>query len=181
LAFSPSSLILANYILPSNRVLYIQGVYIMKRLLIIVPFIFQIQGCNDASATSPVPAVEYEILHEAHYNEYADSTNKSFTVIKSQTAYKNELLKRTSETVKAVNFEEETIVLIDMGTRSSGGYAIDIQSFTEENDYIRAKVLLTVPGDNCVTTQGLTNPFKLIKLKTTKDVLVTEELSISSC
>ena len=161
--------------------LYIQGVYIMKRLLIIVPFIFQIQGCNDANATSPIPAIEYEILHEAHYNEYADSTSKGFLVIKSQTEYENELLKRTSETVEAVNFEEETIVLIDMGTRNTGGYTIDIQSFTEENNYIRAKVFLTLPGENCVTTQAITNPFKLIMLKTIKDILVTEELSIASC
>ncbi len=161
--------------------LYIQGVYIMKRLLILVPFIFQIQGCNDVNAISPIPAIEYEILHEAHYNEYADSTSKGFLVIKSQTEYENELLKRTSETVEAVNFEEETIVLIDMGTRNTGGYTIDIQSFTEENDYIRAKVLLTLPGENCVTTQAITNPFKLIMLKTKKDILVTEELSISSC
>lgn len=153
----------------------------MKRLLILVPFIFQIQGCNEASATSPVPAIEYEILHEEQYNEYADSTSKSFLVIKSQTDYENELLKRTSEKAEAVNFEEETIVLIDMGTRNTGGYTINIQSFTVENDYIRAKVLLTLPGDNCGTTQALTNPFKLIKLKTKKDILVTEELSISSC
>ena len=124
---------------------------------------------------------EYEILHEAHYNEYADSTSKGFLVIKSQTEYENELLKRTSETVEAVNFEEETIVLIDMGTRNTGGYTIDIQSFTEENNYIRAKVLLTLPGENCVTTQAITNPFKLIMLKTIKDILVTEELSIASC
>ncbi|MCI2286015.1 protease complex subunit PrcB family protein [Colwellia sp. MSW7] len=153
----------------------------MKRLLILVPFIFQIQGCNDANATSPVPASEYEILHEAHYNEYANSTNKSFLVIKSQTDYEYELLKRTSEAIKTVNFEEETIVLIDMGIRNSGGHTIDIQSFTEENDYIRAKVILTLPGGNCSTTQAITNPFKLIKLKTTKDVLVTEELRVKSC
>jgi hypothetical protein len=153
----------------------------MKRLLILVPFIFQIQGCNDANATSPIPAIEYEILHEAQYNEYADYTNKSVIIIKNQTDYKDELLKRTSETIKTVNFDEEIIVLIDMGTKNTGGYAIDIQTFTEENDYIRAKVILTFPGDNCTTTQALTNPFKLIKLKTTKDVLVTEELSISNC
>lgn len=153
----------------------------MKRLLILVPFIFQIQGCNDVNAISPIPAIEYEILHEAHYNEYADSTSKGFLVIKSQTEYENELLKRTSETVEAVNFEEETIVLIDMGTRNTGGYTIDIQSFTEENNYIRAKVLLTLPGENCVTTQAITNPFKLIMLKTIKDILVTEELSIATC
>ncbi|MFT6899090.1 MAG: hypothetical protein ACJA13_003522, partial [Paraglaciecola sp.] len=157
------------------------GMYIMKRLLILVPFIFQIQGCNGANATSPVPAVEYEILHEAQFNEYADSTNKSVMVIRSQTEYENALLKRTSETIKAVNFEEETIVLIDMGTRNTGGHAVDIQSFTEENDYIRAKVIFTLPADSCATTQAFTNPFKLIKLKTTKDILVTEELNITSC
>ena len=153
----------------------------MKKLLILVPFIFQIQGCNEASATSPVVSTKYEILHQSQYNEYADSTNKSVIIIRSQLDYENELLKRTSETIKLVNFEEETILLIDMGARKSGGYDIDIQSFTEENDYIRTKIIYSLPGDNCSTTQANTNPFKLIKIKTTKEVLVTEELSTSSC
>lgn len=153
----------------------------MKRLLILVPFIFQIQGCNDANATSPVPAIEYEILHESQYNEYAESTSKSTIVIRNQTDYENELLKRTSETIKTVNFEQETILLIDMGTRNTGGYSIDIQSFAGENDHIRAQVLLTLPGNNCGTNQALTNPFKLIKLKTTNEILVTEEIKVSGC
>ncbi|WP_019028323.1 protease complex subunit PrcB family protein [Colwellia piezophila] len=156
----------------------------MKRLLILIPFIFQIQGCYDANATSPPPPpqpVEYEIMHESQYNEYADSTSKSVIVIRNQTDYENELLKRTSESIKAVNFEKETILLIDMGTRNTGGYSIAIPSVTVENDHVRAQVLLGLPGNNCVTTEALTNPFKLIKLNTTNEILVTEEITVSSC
>ena len=141
----------------------------MKKLLILVPFIFQIQGCKDVSATSTIVSdVEYEILHEDNYNEYADFTSKNATVIRFQTEYKNELIKRTSDKVKAVNFEEEVIFLIDMGYRGSGGHFIDVQSFSEENGYIRAKVIHTVPGEGCMVDASITNPFKFIKLKTTK-------------
>lgn len=156
----------------------------MKRLLILVPFMFQIQGCNDANATSPPPVdpvIEYEVLHEAQYNEYANTTNKSVIIIKSQAEYENELLKRTSENIKTVNFEEETIILIDMGARNTGGHTINFESLFDGPEHIRAVVLLTLPGDNCVTTQAITNPFKLIKFKSTKEVLVTEELNISRC
>jgi len=145
---------------------------------------FQMQGCYDANATSPPPAdpvIEYEILHEAQYNEYANATNKSVIIIKNQTEYENALLKRTSEDIKPVNFEEETIILIDMGARNTGGHAINIESLFDGLDHIRAEVLLTLPGDNCVTTQAITNPFKLIKFKSTKEVLVTEELIVSRC
>ena len=152
----------------------------MKRLLILVPFLFQIQGCNDASATSPPPTMGYEILHEFEYNEYANSTSKNAIIIRNQIDYENELIKRTSEAVKGVNFDEESIFLIDMGTRNTGGYSLNV-TFSENNDYVRANVTFTFPGEGCAVTEALTNPYKLIKLGSTKYILVTEEITFTSC
>ncbi|MFT6948807.1 MAG: hypothetical protein ACJARP_003241 [Vicingaceae bacterium] len=152
----------------------------MKMLLILIPFLFQIQGCKDVSAISLAPAMEYEILHEFEYNEYANPTSKNAIIIRNQVDYENELITRTSEAVKAVNFEEELIVLIDMGTRNTGGYSLNV-TFSESDNYVRANVVFTFPGEGCVVTNALVNPFKLIKLGTTKYVLVTEEITFTSC
>lgn len=152
----------------------------MKKLLIIVPLLFPLQGCDDANATSPAPTMEYEILHESQYNEYANSTSKSAITINNKIDYESELIKRTSEAAKAVNFQEESILLIDMGAKNSGGHSLNV-TFTESDDYIRASVFLSFPGDNCLVTMALTNPFKFIKLNTTKKILVTEEMTFTSC
>ena len=138
------------------------------------------QGCNNANATSPISTVEYEILHESQYNEYANNTSKSAITIKNIIDYESELIKRTSEVAKVVNFQEESILLIDMGPRNSGGYSLNA-TFTESDNYIRANVVLSFPGGNCPIDQEITNPFKLIKLNTTKQVLVTEERTFTSC
>ncbi|MCJ8313897.1 MAG: protease complex subunit PrcB family protein [Saccharospirillaceae bacterium] len=153
----------------------------MKKLLLLIPFIFLFQGCYAAKALSTPVVIEYEILHESQYNEYAASTSKSVIVIRNQVDYKSELLKRSSAAIKAVNFDNETILLIDMGTRLTGGYTIEMQSLTVENDYVRAQVILKSPGNNCGTTQAITNPFKLIKLKTTSEILITEKIILYSC
>lgn len=153
----------------------------MKKLLILVPLFFHIQGCNEANATSPPKNIEHEVIHEAQYNEYSDSTSKSAIIIKTQSNYEKELLTRTSETTEIINFKEETIVLIDMGLRNTGGHTINIGSLIDNGEYVRANIVLTSPGNSCATTQANTNPFKLIKLKTTKDILVTEEIAISNC
>ncbi len=152
----------------------------MKRLLILVPLLLQMQGCNDASATSPISSMEYEILHEFSHNEYGNSTSKSTIIIRNQIDYENELIKRTSEPAVAVNFQEESIFLIDMGSFGTGGYSLNV-TFSENNQNVKANVVLTFPGDNCAVSSAVSNPFKLIKLNTTKYILVTEEITFTSC
>ena len=140
----------------------------MKRSLILIPFIFPLQGCNEATATSVAQIAEYEILHESNTNQYAATTSKSALVIRNQSEYDDELLKRSSDNVKAVDFATESVVLIDMGTRATGGYAIDIQSIVVETNNVRLNVLLTFPSEGCGTSQAITNPYKLIKVRTTE-------------
>lgn len=125
--------------------------------------------------------MNYEVLHESKSNEYGSSTNKSSIIIKDQNSYDAELLSRTSDATKTVNFEEETLLLIDMGTRSSGGQSIQVDSFVDKGEYIRATIAFILPGNNCITSTATTNPFQMIKLDTTKDVLITEKRIISDC
>ncbi len=142
--------------------------------------IFHLQGCNSAKAESPIPSMEYEVIHESDYNEYADTTNKSTIVLSSQYEYQNELLKRTSEASKTINFETETVLLIDMGTQNSGGYSMSTE-LIDKGDYINANITYVFPGDSCSTDQAITNPFKFIKVNSKQYIIVTEELTYSSC
>lgn len=135
-----------------------------------------IQSCGgSANATSPETQVEYEILHESDHNEFGEYTNKSSVVIGSQAEYEEELLKRTSDLTKSVNFDEETILLVDMGVRGTGGPSINLVDLVEYDDYILATIELDItPG----ALQWVTNPYKFIKIKSfRKEILVVEQLS----
>lgn len=153
----------------------------MKKFMILLPFIGLIQGCNYASASSSLGSIENEVLHESYYNEYGELTSKGSVIIKSQELYDNELSKRSSEPTKTINFDIETILLIDMGRRPSGGYSVELESLIEESDHVIANVILSLPGDSCGVTHALTNPYRFIKIKTSKEILVSETLEFKSC
>ncbi|MEP1553523.1 MAG: protease complex subunit PrcB family protein [Paraglaciecola sp.] len=152
----------------------------MNKLLLLLPFLLPLQSCSDAEATSPIPQMEYQVLHDIEYNEYANITNKSTLLIRSQSDYEAELLKRTSDKAKSIDFESESILLVDMGPQSSGGYGISI-TVSENNDYILANITYQFPGTGCAVTLALTNPTKVITFETTKYVLINESITYSSC
>ncbi|WP_289031131.1 hypothetical protein [uncultured Paraglaciecola sp.] len=145
-------------------------------LLFLVSSIFQSCG-RDANAVTVSPEIEYEILHESDHNEYGDYTSKAAIVIDSQIAYEKELVLRTSDLTTDVNFNEESILLIDMGVRGTGGPSINLISLVDNGDHIVATIELNVtPGG----LQWVTNPYKFIKIKSTKEILFVEQLSTDS-
>ncbi|MFT2089941.1 protease complex subunit PrcB family protein [Paraglaciecola sp. 2405UD69-4] len=152
----------------------------MKKLFLLFPLLVPLQSCSDADATSPVPEMEFQVLHDFQYNEYANTTAKSTILINSQSEYESELLKRSSDTPQNIDFDSETVLLVDMGTQSSGGYSLSV-TLTEHNDHILASIDYQFPGANCGVTTALTNPTQIIKIETTKYVLVSEDISYSDC
>jgi len=59
--------------------------------------------------------------------------------------------------VPAVDFGGNVVIVAAMGTRGSGGYAIDVEALYEANDKVYAVVLETSPG-RCMVTLALTAP-----------------------
>jgi hypothetical protein len=125
-------------------------------------------------------AMPYTLLHGSEFNDYADDTSKNATIIRNVNDYKNELIKRTSAAIKTVNFYQETIVLIDMGPRNNGGDIVDV-TFYESSDHVRANVVYSLPGEYCNIATVMTNPYKFIKLRTRKEILITEKIVSDPC
>lgn len=57
-----------------------------------------------------------------------------------------------------VDFSEEVVVVVAMGTRPTGGHAIRIDSVRYEKDTLWVDVTSVSPGPTCVTMQALTAP-----------------------
>ena len=159
----------------------------MKQALFLLPLLLCFQGCNESNAGSP-PAQESgkdtlvsRVLHESSFNQYGDQTSKSTVIIRDIQSYENELAKRSDEYREPVNFETHTVLLVDMGRRNSGGYRIWVESVVAENNYVRAQVILSFPGENCVVAAAITNPYQFVEVSTTKDILLTEKIEIHDC
>jgi hypothetical protein len=163
------------------KINYTHGDLIVNKifyLVLLFSISVSIQSCGgDANATSPLFEIEYEILHESEHNEYGEYTSKAAVVIGSQINYEKELLLRTSDLTKHVNFNEEKILLIDMGGRSTGGPSINLINLVDNGDHIVATIELNVRSG---ALQWVTNPYKFIKIKSRKEILVVEQLHIDN-
>jgi hypothetical protein len=65
----------------------------------------------------------------------------------------------------AVDFAKEMLLVVSMGTRSSGGYVIAIDSLRVAGDSIRVVVREQSPGPRCGTTAALSAPVALARVE----------------
>ena len=67
----------------------------------------------------------------------------------------------------AVDFSREMLVVAGMGTRSSGGYSVGVDSVFLARDTVFFRVRETSPGVRCGTTAALTSPVGLARVERT--------------
>jgi len=66
--------------------------------------------------------------------------------------------------VPAVDFGAETVLLVAMGTASSGGHAISIDSMDASGTSQVIYLTRTTPGPTCMTAAVITNPVHIVKV-----------------
>ena len=64
--------------------------------------------------------------------------------------------------VPAVNFANEMVIVASMGTRSSGGYTISVDSARVAGSELQVFVRSQAPGPLCGTTGALTQPVVIV-------------------
>lgn len=64
----------------------------------------------------------------------------------------------------AVDFSQEMVVVVAMGGRPTGGYAIAVEGVFEAEGRLYAAVLEKSPGAACILTQALTQPIDVVRI-----------------
>lgn len=128
-----------------------------------------------------LPESRYLVLHEGHYTQNSFQTNKQIKVLPSQAAYESELPSYTSAAPRSLDFAQGKVLLVDMGARPSGGYAVAISSIEVSTNWVRANIELIVPGRDCFVTAAITHPYLFAYIPTRKEILVSERLEAASC
>ncbi len=65
-----------------------------------------------------------------------------------------------------VDFSRETVLAVFMGTRSTGGYSIEITRAYKKNDVIKAVAETSSPAPGDLVTTVITQPFHIVKINT---------------
>ncbi len=132
-------------------------------------------------ATVALGSVPYRVLHKADYNIDDSVTTKAFTGLTSAGDYSTELARYSVEVPANIDFLTSQVLASTMGTQPSGGYVIGVTQAEEFTDKVIVTVTLLSPGESCVTTQAISNPYEFALLETTKPVEVVEVEQVLDC
>src|SRR5688572_10830682 len=66
------------------------------------------------------------------------------------------------EPTPEIDFSKESILLVSMGKKNSGGYAVTIDSVERKGEIIIARVIRKSPPEGAITIQALTAPFHIV-------------------
>lgn len=128
---------------------------------------------NRQSPTGRIPSVQdsYTLVVQGDGASSA-ITDRRTTVLFSQTeltALWQEMYpdQTTAPVVPQVDFTSNAVIAAFAGTQSTGGSGLSIASVQELEESTLVTFTLTVPGENCIATQVITQPFILISLPNT--------------
>lgn len=134
-------------------------------------------GCSSSSTTTTensdkeLKSMEngYSVIKRSDYPndmiEYGEG-EKAFLVYHSDTqsdveSFISEYEKLTGDT--APEFAGNMIIA-KSGTKHSGGHGIAVESVKDTGRYTEVTLNLSTPGEGCITTQALTNPYLIVAL-----------------
>ena len=167
----------------------------MKKWLSLVILATMISGCNSSVQESvkngesnqevvlkgekSMKTIEYKIIKKSSIPrdqvEYMEG-KKANLVFHSDSstevkAYELEFEKLTGE--DAPEFDG-VMVISKMGTKSTGGYSLDIDTVVESDRYVEVSLLSNTPKG--MATMAFTNPFIIVNIPSThKDVKILEK------
>jgi len=144
-------------------------------LLLLIPIFL---GCNCTKRTTENGAVaenQFEILFESPYGGKDDRffetihSAEEFNKLISSPLFQNdeEFVKRFA----AIDFEKEAVIVLNMGLKNTGGYAISVEEVVKKDNTTYVKVRETLPEPGSPVTMVLTNPFCIAIIKTNENIV----------
>lgn len=122
-----------------------------------------------ATETLNTGAVNVDQIEKGQYSDLVEGTQ---AVLRDEEAYAAfwERLHADRDSVPerpGVDFDEEVVVAIVLGQRSTGGYSVEIDEVltSAAGGTIQVRFTEAVPGEDCFVTQALTSPYVLVTVK----------------
>lgn len=85
---------------------------------------------------------------------------------------------QVSRPVPEVDFSQYSVVLVALGARPTGGYRVDVSSVVKTANGITVNVTIHKPGDKCVVTQVVTNPYHFARVPIARESDLTVDFTV---
>ncbi|MFW6376100.1 MAG: protease complex subunit PrcB family protein [Thermoplasmatota archaeon] len=68
-----------------------------------------------------------------------------------------------------IDFQEQTVIAVLLGSRKTGGYNVEVQEIMEEEDKLVINAQETRPGESCIVTMAITYPYDAVLVEKMED------------
>lgn len=153
----------------------------MKFSILLFTFLL---GCNPSKNINPSMEKNYEYTQASFENLVEDQiggyNKEEIRIISDRKGllevygYVNRI-RKPGFTIPNIDFSKETIVAVFMGEKTSGGYAVSIESVREENEKIIVQIKEIKPGPKDMVTMVITQPFCFVKINSAGKEFIFEK------
>lgn len=165
----------------------------IKRFWYLLLVLLMLAGC-DALVTDSFPGSDFfEDAEEIPFSEVKKDHYASLEVgaqnrvIRQEQVFRemwNKLYADHSPVpeVPEIDFEERMVLLTVLGQRPTGGYGLRIEKVAVADGELGVHLIKSEAGDNCATTQALTNPIHIVTIPASRsEVTFYEEKIVKDC
>lgn len=143
-------------------------------LLLIMGFFALPLGCmGKKQALKKDTSVKFTEIIRGNYSGIQD---KTFVTVSSSDELKNLWSKVFSSRspvpeIPSIDFEQEMVIGLFMGTFSTGGYSVFVEEVTETPEELRVRYRFKTPERDEMVTMALSQPFQLLIIpRTSKNI-----------
>ncbi|WP_229839034.1 protease complex subunit PrcB family protein [Deinococcus piscis] len=126
-------------------------------------------GTGAATPATPAPTpggtMNYSVLDKGNNAAASGPTVQVATTAAQAEALYGLAYGRQSSRPSAPSLNGKTLVGIFMGTRSTGGYSLEVQAVDVAGGRVTVQVLEKAPAADMLTTQALTSPWVIVELQ----------------
>jgi hypothetical protein len=70
------------------------------------------------------------------------------------------------------DIQNSNFIILNMGEKTSGGYAIGIENVVETDKNIIITIKETIPKSGSMMTQAFTNPYCIVRINSKKEIII---------
>lgn len=143
-----------------------------KRLIVVFISVFvliTILGLSIYGATNPPKSgltIGFQTISRGYYSGHK---SPAYYVMVNEDEWRevwnqHDSIHYPQDPLPEVNFSETIVIAVFMGEFNTGGYGIEIKEILNINQLIVVKVEKTFPGEGCILTEALSQPYHIVKI-----------------
>lgn len=126
------------------------------------------------ASNTKIDNADFEVIYKS---SYLGKSDKGFELIQTYKTY-SELIKRLEleevedEDFFDIDFSNQSILVVYLGERNTGGYSIDVSNIYWNKNNLVVETSETKPQKGEMVTMAITNPYCIVKIPKTPTVIL---------